>query len=545
MIIKSAFINTAIALVTCFSALAQKSLWTQPAGGTSSEHSFALASDQEGNIYVTGGFQQGATFDKESLSPSGDTDIFLAKYSPTGKLIWIKQAGSPYRTNNTLTEYGTDVMVVDDQYVYVSGIFRRTATFEHKEITSVGQDDIFLAKYSLDGQLLWVKSAGGVSEDVPHAMTHDQKGNVYLTGYFQHTATFSPRHSVSAQNASEFFITKYAPDGRVVWVNHSASDRSTQGKAIACVGNHLYVAGNFSGDVSIRNYRLSSGDDADIFLAQYDLDGQQKWIQQIGGPGEENINAMVVQDDYLYFTGSFTKHLSYNDTILESKGKTDILLGKYSTSGQPIWLTSAGGSQMDEGNSLVLDESGNVMMTGSFQPKADIAREAMYGQGFTDILIASYEPEGRLQWHKSIGGKGKDIGIDILSQRDEIILTGSFWEEASLDKEKIASQGASDILLAKFKSPNLAYRIPAKQEVIQIYPNPADDIVQVTANLPTAEGGTLQVINATGAIVREFELKNQSILIKKIKTEDYPVGAYYIQIRVSGNIFTKKLLIAR
>ena len=542
MMIKSLLISVAAVICLSASAVAQKGVWAQHAGGSSSERPFALASDNDGNVYVTGAFQHGATFGKKALSPSGDTDAFLAKYDSEGKVQWVRKGGSTYWENNTLSEYGIDVAVVNDKYVYITGTFRRTATFEEQEITSAGQDDIFVAKYSLEGRLIWVRSAGGISQDKPQALASDEEGNVYLTGYFQHTATFGKK-MMSALNSSECFVAKYTPEGEVDWVNHSASKQYAVGKAISYQNGHLYVGGEFEEALEANRRTLSANGSTDIFVAQYDTNGQLSWIKSIGGEGKEKISSITTDSKYLYFTGSFEGHLKEKKIKIDSEGESDMLLGKYSLQGEPLWLTKAGGVKADQGNSIALDEGGNVLLVGSFQDRASITADAMYSHGFTDIFVASYSDQGKLQWQDVIGGSGQDLGADILSFKSDIVLAGSFRETAALGQEEVSSAGASDILLTKEISPNQgAVLATGNTNYISAHPNPVSDVLYISANIPNFKRGVLRITNSVGVSLANYRF-GSGVINKKIDVTKYTSGVYYVQVFTEGKTFSEKVII--
>jgi hypothetical protein len=44
--------------------------------------------------------------------------------------------------------------------------------------------DIFLAKYSPDGLLIWLKRAGGTGSDIPHGLVVDGLGSIAIVGEF-------------------------------------------------------------------------------------------------------------------------------------------------------------------------------------------------------------------------------------------------------------------------------------------------------------------------------------------------------------------------
>ena len=68
-------------------------VWAKRAGGTEPDAASRIAVDANGNSYVTGIFRGTASFGTTELTSSGSTDIFIAKYDATGNVLWAKQAG--------------------------------------------------------------------------------------------------------------------------------------------------------------------------------------------------------------------------------------------------------------------------------------------------------------------------------------------------------------------------------------------------------------------------------------------------------------------
>ncbi len=56
--------------------------------------------------------------------------------------------------------------------ILVTGQFSNTCVFDTTLVTSVGGDDIFIAKYNTSGDLLWVKAAGGIGNDTARRLRH-------------------------------------------------------------------------------------------------------------------------------------------------------------------------------------------------------------------------------------------------------------------------------------------------------------------------------------------------------------------------------------
>src|SRR5882672_6822469 len=68
-------------------------LWARQAGGSGDDYGLAVATDPSGNVYLAGAFQNTATFSTTSLTSSRSNDVFIAKYGAAGNLVWARRAG--------------------------------------------------------------------------------------------------------------------------------------------------------------------------------------------------------------------------------------------------------------------------------------------------------------------------------------------------------------------------------------------------------------------------------------------------------------------
>ena len=176
-------------------------LWAKKAGGTGDDYGQSIATDSSGNSYVTGYFAGTATFGDTELTSSGSTDIFVAKLDSGGNWLWAKKAGG------TSSDTGRSIATDSSGNSYVIGYFAGTATFGDTELTSSGNNDIFVAKLDSGGNWLWVMKAGGTDLDVGKSIAIDSSGNSYVTGYFRGTATFGDTELTSS-GLYDIFVAK-------------------------------------------------------------------------------------------------------------------------------------------------------------------------------------------------------------------------------------------------------------------------------------------------------------------------------------------------
>ncbi|MCK9334752.1 MAG: SBBP repeat-containing protein, partial [Candidatus Cloacimonetes bacterium] len=154
-------------------------LWAKQVGGTSNDEGRSIATDSNGNSYVTGSFEGIAVFGSTTLTSSGNTDIFIAKLGCNGNWLWATKAGGPG------SDIGYGIAVDGNGNSYVTGCFRDNASFGSTTINSSGNTDIFVAKIDSNGNWLWAQKAGGSSSDYGYGIAVDSSGNSYVTGYFR------------------------------------------------------------------------------------------------------------------------------------------------------------------------------------------------------------------------------------------------------------------------------------------------------------------------------------------------------------------------
>lgn len=238
--------------------------WVQTAGGTGEDLSFGLALDGSGNVYVTGYFFGTATFGAYSKTSAGVADLFVAKYDPNGTVQWVQSAGG---TNG---DFGNDIAVDGSGNVYVIGYFFGTATFGTTEKTSAGSYDFFVVKYNTSGTLQWVQTAGGSGNDYGYGIEVDGTGNVYVTGSFQGTVTFGSTPKTSVGN-SDIFLAKYNSSGVVEWVQSAGGTTNDEGRRLAIDGSdNVYMTGSFRDTATFgRNAKTSAGS-YDLFIGRLD-----------------------------------------------------------------------------------------------------------------------------------------------------------------------------------------------------------------------------------------------------------------------------------
>ena len=424
---------------------AQVFRWTKQAGGTSEDLGASISTNASGYSYVIGWFNGTATFGSIQLTSNGLYDIFIAKYNTNGNCVWAKNAGG--------TDYdrGWGISTDANGNCYVTGNFEGTATFGTIQLVSNGGDDIFIAKYDVNGNCVWARNAGGTNTDYGNSISTDANGNCYVTGFFVGTATFGTTQLVS-NGDQDIFIAKYDQNGNFIWVEQAGGTSIDGCSGISTDANgNCYVTGNYQGTATFGTNQLVSNGGADIFIAKYDASGNCIWAKSAGGNDWDNGRGISIDTDgNPYVTGGFAGTATFGTNQLVSNGGADIFITKYDASGNCVWAKSAGGNDWDDGVGISTDANGNCYVTGDFEGTATFGTIQLVSNGWIDIFIAKYDADGSCIWAKSAGGTDYDMGEGISTDADgNCYVTGCFAGTATFGTNQLISNGGLDIFISK------------------------------------------------------------------------------------------------
>ena len=160
---------------------------------------------------------------------------------------WVKRAGGAN------TDLANGLWASPQKNLYVTGSFSLQAKFHKTEITGKGGGDVYVAAYNPDGIPLWIKSYGGKLDDFATAITGDPEGNLYITGVFTDTAQFEKETLIT--KGADVFVAKISPKGNLIWVNKLETSGTALPQAIAVTDQGgVYIGGLYSGpyDATIK-----------------------------------------------------------------------------------------------------------------------------------------------------------------------------------------------------------------------------------------------------------------------------------------------------
>jgi len=332
--------------------------WAKAIGGQDTDWGTDIDSDKTKKIVIAGSYLEDITLGNGEINETyfyaeSSFDIFIAKYNSQGSLIWARTAGA----------YAGDIVesisVDDDGSVLITGYFDGEITFSKGEINEVtlyaeGISDIFIAKYSSEGQFEWARSAGSPDDndlmmepESANSIATMNDGSYLITGTFWGSATFGkgePDETIltSAGN-QDMFVARYSKDGNLIWAKSAGGEGGMDiGWGVAgSTDGYVYVTGTFDKEATWgygeeNETTIASFGYADIFIAQYDSNGSFLWATGLGSNadfGDFSWGIDVLPEGAPVITGHFgeilwKKEKNINQEILKSNGMEDIFLIK-------------------------------------------------------------------------------------------------------------------------------------------------------------------------------------------------------------------------
>ena len=390
-------------------------IWAKQIGGNSAEELTSITNDKQGNIYITGIFQNTVDFDPGPGIVNMSSifiSTFLLKLDTNGNFIWVKQL--PNRVESITLDEVNDLVL--------TGYFSGTKDFDPGPGTftistnSLNTIEVFVLKLDSAGNFIWVKqlptNTGTYSE--AFAVKTDQQENIYVSGSFGNIVDFDPGSGVFTQTSNgvqDIFVLKLDKNGSFIWAKQMGgtySDRSFS-MELDSAGN-IYTTGWFQGTT--------------------DFDP---------GPG-----LFLLSTSSIFYVNAYISKLDNNGNFVYAK---QLLSATASTAGRAV----------------TVDRKGDVYFGGEFdlgQVDFDPGPGTLYyGTVFGGIYITKLDAGGNFIWTKIFEDNGgplvRSITTDILRN---IYVTGEFGSTVDFDPNppvyNSTVNGLQDIFILKLSQCN-------------------------------------------------------------------------------------------
>ncbi len=413
----------------------------------------AVDLDPDGNIYVTGSFQKtGATFNSTngesiSLSSIGYRDLFIAKYNSEGELLWAEHAGADF--DMICYTYSHNIAVDDQGNAFITGQFWKQLEIGDNHFVAENYGDIFVAKYSTAGEVLWANKLNCSYHGRARQITVDNEGNVFVAGLFEEEhitfpdttfyATWPEEEKTSNANSSN---------------NNYPEERQYNYQEIKKTENEATGKSNSDKDIFIPIVE-------DCFLAKYNSDGEYVWARHISGTQDEQPWAITTDDiGNIYLGINWMDNITIGEYTYEAAmGGADITyydfsIAKFNNDGTAEWvLHEAADTPYAWINDISVDNAGRIFASGKYFAFATLGGD-MYLEGPNiNGFVAAYNINGEILDAITINGtdySSPDVSIASISAlHGKQVIGGNFSPDVIIDEELYESEGYRDFFIAE------------------------------------------------------------------------------------------------
>ncbi len=195
---------------------------------------------------------------------------------------------------------------------------------------------------------------------------------------------------------------------------------------VATYHHHVILGGTFQQDL---NNTWSRGG-SDIFLQQYDLQGQLIWEYALGSSNNDHLKAIDCSPTgSIFSTGTFSDSLflGRQDTFIYSN-RPAVFITQHQISGQLNWVKTLQGQSLVITEDIISDVQDNSYVTGAFQDSFWVdSTHLLVGNAKNTPFVIKLDPTGNVLWAKTPETADEGSGIALaLSPQNELYWAGQF-----------------------------------------------------------------------------------------------------------------------
>ncbi len=444
-----------------------------------------------------------------------------------------------------------------------------------------GSFDFWIVKMDVTGAIEWQKALGGTGYDFAYSIQQTLDSGFIVVGWAD-----SNNGDVTGNHGdTDFWIVKLNAIGTVEWqksVGGTASDfayavhqnsDSTYvlvGKAYSndgdVTGNHgmhdfwlvkLNATGNIiwqktyggslndfayvvkptidKGYILVGNTNSTDGDVVgnhgidDCWVVKLDSLGTIQWTKTIGGTGNDYGREVQQTTDQGYIIVGETA--SNDGDVSGNHGQTDCWILKLDTAGVIQWQKTLGGTGVDIGNSIQQTTDNGFIVAGwSDSNSGDLTSN----HGASDYWLIKLDAQGNIFWQQSYGGTASDFAYSIKTTSDGgLIVAGN---SSSNDIDVSGNHSTShDFWIIKFNDLALSIPVNFANPSITVYPNPSSGQFNFSNLQPNSK---IEIYDVTGRIVINTTSKNSNY---SAELTEQSKGVYFYRI-AGANFLSGKLI---
>lgn len=358
-------------------------------------------------------------------------------FAQTFNWDWVNTEEQP--SGSTANRIATDLQ----GNVYVGGQFSGTSmvfgeTILQNSVFAINKNQCFLAKYDVQGNVVWAKAFNTGQEAHFTAMKVDADGSILVSGFFYSSVEFDGFHLQAATYRPAGFLARISPEGSTTAAINLASDANNTTYLYPydldtdSQGN-VYVAGRFmnnfklSDDITLTGFELQH-----YFLVKYNASFQPLWAK---GSTTTTTTILLSEpevavgaNDDVFLSADYMSSINFGSGAVTNPVDGAVFcLAKFSPDGTQQFLKT-----FDAFTAYVMDMktdmAGNLYLTGNFDVLT-LGENTLVSAGSQDCFVAKLDAMGEPIWSQSAGGPLFDRPQDMVLNGDNLYVCGFFHSQ--------------------------------------------------------------------------------------------------------------------
>lgn len=462
------FLVTLILFFCIFKIEGQYTLdWTQNYGGSDIEQAESIITTTDGGFIITG---HSKSNDVDLSENYGDRDFWVVKLDSARNIEWENNYGGSDE------DIAFSILQTDGGYI----IAGQTKSNDGDVFGNFGSVDIWVLKIDLLGNILWENNYGTNRSETFKSIEKTSDGDFIIS-------------AISTLNTfnRKCWVFKINSFGIILWQKEFGIDESINIP-------HSIIQTNEGGYVLLASSNAfhdnpNNDNISDLWVLKLDRSGDLEWDVSYGGSDNELAGAIVQTEEGEYVVLSTTH--SQDGDVSNQYGQGDLWILKLNVSGNLIWEKNYGGSYGDYAYDMILTSDGDLLISaGSASNDIDLTGN----NGGFDIWMVKLDIDGGILWQNNFGGSQMDNGVSIIETDDNgfVVVGGSTSEDGDVP----GNYGNLDVLVLKFSSSSVGLSFDSGPDIFNVYPNPSDGIF-IVDHVNVIEDFKIKVFDINGKLV--------------------------------------------
>lgn len=285
----------------------------------------------------------------------------------------------------------------------------------------------------------WINHAGGNFTDRAQHIVNDQSGSLFVCGQFSDSISIKNEWYVSS-GLLDGLMMKADTSGIIQWVTQWKGPKDEQLIRMQWLSaTQLIVSGTFSDSLQYDNTIIYSLGFDDAFIASVNpANGNLNWITTAGTLyGYEFIGGLCVANHRIFWSVNYSGAVLIGNNMFGCVGAYDFLLSELDTLGNILQSKPYHGSGVDLVSAIAANPEGTLFACGKFNGQLSDSQDTLNSNGMFDIFYLSQEDDGSLNWLRSAGGYATEVANALAVGQEQDVYMGCWMQDTLMFQDSL------------------------------------------------------------------------------------------------------------